>query len=280
MDIPMRLLAETASKYLGQNMIVVNVVGAGGSVAAANLLSSPADGYKLIQLDQLFFATIVKTQKIPFNPNDIVPIANFMIIKMGMVVRTDSPWKTLEDLLNYGKKNPGKLRWGHVGRGTSLHLNGLLLFKKAGIETIEIPYKGAAETVPALLGGHLDAAPMTYLPVKDHIKTGKLRYLVTFSDRRYSDPPNVPSAVELGFPEVSKLQTLFGVYAHKNTPADVKKVLFDVLRKAFDDLDSKKEFENIGVEPFFAGPETIREAIKKSEEVGVPMLKELGLYVQ
>ncbi len=111
MDVPLRVLAETVSKYLGQPLVVLNVPGAAGSIAAANLLNSPSDGYKLIQLDQLFFATIVKTQKIPFNPNDIVPIANYMSIKAGLAVRADSPWKTLEDLLNYGRKNPGKLRW-------------------------------------------------------------------------------------------------------------------------------------------------------------------------
>jgi len=175
------------------------------------------------------------------------------------------------------EKNPGKLGWGHVGRGTSIHVNGVLLFRKAGVETIDIPYPGAAEELAALLGGHLDAVPISYSPIISQVTAGKVRYLVAFSDRRYSELPNIPCAAELGFPETAKLQAIFGLYAHKDTPQEIQKTLFDVFKKSFPDLE--KKFEEVGLPPLFVGPELIQKAIQQSEEVGVPILKELGLYV-
>jgi tripartite-type tricarboxylate transporter receptor subunit TctC len=280
MDIMSRLIADIAPKYLGQPVVVVNKPGAGGSIAAADIIGSKPDGYKLVMLTNAFFATTVKIQKIPFDPNDLTPIVNLYEYKLGLIVKGDSPWKTLNDLLDYAKKNPGKLRCAHGGRGITLHLNALLIFKKAGVDVIEIFYKGASpEQLVALLGGHVDASSMAYSAVKDHVKAGKIKYLVFFSDRRYSDQPMVPCAAELGFPEAAKLATFVGLYAHKNTPEDIKKILINTSKKIYDDPEFKKGIEEFGDEPRFGGPEFIMEAIKKGEEVGVPIIKELGLYI-
>jgi tripartite-type tricarboxylate transporter receptor subunit TctC len=281
MDIVSRIVADLAPKYIGQPIVVVNKPGAGGSIAAADVISSKPDGHKLVMLTNFFFATTVKTQKIPFDPNDLTPIVNLYEYKLGMIVKGDSPWKTLSDFLDSAKKNPGKIRCAHGGRGITLHMNALLIFKKAGVDIIEVFYKGASpEQLSALLGGHVDAASMAYGAVKDHVRAGNIRYLVFFSDRRFSDLPAVPSAVELGFPEAAKLATFNGLYAHKNTPEDAKKALLDVFKKIYEDPEFKKGIERMGDEPRFGGPEFIKEAIKKGEEAGVPIIKELGLYIE
>jgi tripartite-type tricarboxylate transporter receptor subunit TctC len=278
MDMMSRIVADIAQKFLRQPIVVVNKPGAAGSIAAADVISSKPDGYKLITMTSFFLAATVKTQKVPFDPDDLVPIANIVEYKFGMIVKGDSPWKTLRDLLDYAQKNPVKLKWVHPGRGISIHMSGLLIFRKAGVETVDIPYKGAPEVLAALLGGHLDAAASVYGVVKDHVKTGKVRYLTVFSDKRYSDPSDVPCAVELGFPEAA-IPSFVGLYAHKSTPEDIKKTLTDALKKTYEDPEFKKGIEKLGEEPRFGGPEFMKEAIKKGGEVGVPILKELGLYV-
>jgi len=278
MDIMSRLIADIGPKYLKQPLVVVSKPGAAGSVAAADVIASKPDGHKLVTLTNFFFATTVKTQKVPFKEEDLIPIANFMEYKLGMIVKGDSPWKTFNDVLDYAKKNPGKFRWAHTGRGITLHMNGLIVFRKAGVQTIDVPYKGSPEKLAALLGGHVDASTMVYGAVKDHVKAGKVKYLIFFSDRRYGEPSDVPSATELGFPEAAKLITYVGLYAHKDTPEDVKKILIDAFKKIHEDPEFRKGIDKIGEEPKFGGPEFLKEAIAKAEEIGVPIIKELGLY--
>lgn len=217
-DLLSRLVASIASKYLGQPVVVVNKPGGGGSVAAADVISSKPDGYKIVQLPSNFFAATIYTQKVPFGPNDLVPIANYMEFKSGLIVKGDSPWKTLNDLLDFGKKNPDKLRWGHPSRGSPLFMGTFLIFKKSGIKAIEVPYIGSADLLNALLGGHLDAAAQSYGVIRDHVKKGMVRYFVSYSEQRWSEPPDVPTAVELGFPDAGKMRSYVGVYAHKETP--------------------------------------------------------------
>jgi tripartite-type tricarboxylate transporter receptor subunit TctC len=276
LDLGARLIAEIAKKYLGQPLIVLNKVGAGGTVAATEVFNSKPDGYKILYFANNFFVTTIKTQKIPFDPNYFVPLANFTEERMGLIVKGDSPWRTFSQLLDYGRQNPGKLKWGHTGRGIGQHLSQLLIFKKAGVETIDIPYKSSPEQLAAVLGGHLDATAMLYVTAKDHVRAGTVRFLVTYSNRRYSDTPDVPCATELGFPDL--IITHQGFHIHKDTPEDIKQTLFDAFKKTFEDPEFKKGVVNIGVEPVFGGTEFMRNSMKKAEEVGVPILKELGLY--
>lgn len=277
-DIVARLIADIGPKYFGQPMVVVNKAGAGGSIAASDVISSQPDGYKVFWGAQVFFATTIRTQKVPFDADDLVPLANFLELRLGMPVKADSPYKTFDDLLSYARKNPGQLRWAHTGRGITLHMSGMIIFKKAGVMTIDVPYKGTPEALAALLGGHVDAASLVYGAVSEQVRAGKVRYLMFYTDKRYKDLPNIPTALELGYPD-AVLPTFFGLYVHKNTPENIRKMLTDVCKKVYEDPEFKKGVEKLGEEPRFGGPEFIKEAIKKQEEIGIPILKEIGLYV-
>jgi tripartite-type tricarboxylate transporter receptor subunit TctC len=277
-DLYGRLIADKAQKYLGQPMVVINKPGGGGSTVVADLISSKPDGYKLGVLGNVYFYTTVKSQKVPFDPENVVPIANFMELKIGLQVKGDAPWKTLEELLDYGRKNPGKLSWGHSGRGLTTYMNTRLLFEKAGIKTIDIPYKGTAPNITALLGGHVDAMSQPHGAISGHIKEGTIRYLVVYADHRYSDLPGIPCSKELGFTDATKMRTLLGVYARKDTPEEFKKILFDAFKKTFNDPEFQQGVAKLGDEPAFGGPEFILQSIKEGAEVGVPILKELGMY--
>lgn len=278
MDILARFIADIGPKYFGQPVVVVNKPGAGGSLAAADVISSKPDGYKVLESAQVFFATTTKTQKVPFDPDDLVPLANFMEFKYGFLVREDSPIKTFDDLITYAKKNPGQFKWAHTGRGITLHMSGLLIFKKVGATTIDVPYKGTPEALTALLGGHVDAANLVYGATSEQERAGKIRYLMFMTDKRYGDHPNVPTAAELGYPD-AVLPTYIGLYVHKNTPEAIKKKLLDVCRKIYEDPELKKGIEKIGENPKFGGPEFLRDAIKRQEEIGIPILKEIGIYL-
>lgn len=278
-DIMVRLISDIAPKYLSQPIVVVNKPGAGGSIAAAEVISASPDGYKLVAQGQGFFAITTKTQKIPFDPDNLVPLANFMAWRLALMVKADSPWKTLNDLLNYAKKNPGQLNWAHPGRGIPPQMIMLHVFKKAGVRTTDVPYKGSPEALSALLGGHVLAASVPYGTVKDQVRAGCIRLLAFYSDQRYSDQPDIPSIAELGFPDAAKLMTYAGLYIHKNTPESIKTYLTGICKKIYDDPGFKKLPDIGGEDPKFGGPDFVRETIKNTEEIGVPILKELGLLV-
>lgn len=279
LDIMARHVADIASTYMPQPMIVVNKAGAGGSLAAAEVISAKPDGYKLTAQGEMYFATTVKTQKVPFNPEDLVPLANFMEWRLGLVVRQDSPWKTFDDLIAYMKKNPGKVKWAHLGRGIPPHIIPLTVFKKAGVQTIDVPYKGNPEAIAALLGGHVDAYSGGVAVLKEQIRAGQVRSLVFYADHRYPDEPNVPCIKELGYTEAAKLMTFGGLYCHKNVPEQIKSYLMGVSKKIYDDPRFKKLPAIGGEDPRWGGPDWVKQKIRDAEEVGVPVLKELGLYV-
>ncbi len=278
-DLMARLIANTGSKHFGQPIVVVNKTGGAGAVAVGDVISSRPDGYKMIWESHAYFATTVKTQKVPFNANDLIPLANFYEMKQGLVVKADSPYKTLDDLIDYGKKHPGQLKWGHSGRGMIIHLSAMVIFRKAGVSTVEVPYKGSSDVGVALLGGHVDAATLPLATVIEQIKAGQIRILAVYSDKRYSDHPTVPTVVELGYPQAN-LPSFWGLYIRKDTPAKEKAALTALCKKLTDDPELKKGIERLGGVPRYGGPEFIIESISRGEEIGVPLLKELGLYAE
>jgi tripartite-type tricarboxylate transporter receptor subunit TctC len=277
-DVLARLIADTTQKYLGQPVAPVFKTGGGGSVAAASLINSKPDGYKIALLGSNFFGGTIYTQKVPFGPEDLVPVANIMQYKEGLAVRSDAPWKTLADMLDYGKKKPGTLRWGHPSRGSPLFMNMVLILRRADVTGIEVPYQGTGPMLNALLGDHIDVSSTSFGAGRENMRAGKIRYLVSYGPKRYGETPTLPTAAEAGFPEVGKLNAFVGMYVHKDTPEEYKKVLFNAFRKTFDDPEFQKRLEAFGEEPLFAGPEFMIEEINSFRKVAIPLLKDFGLY--
>lgn len=277
-DMLTRLIAEVSKKYLGQPMVIINKPGAGASLGVAEALRANPDGYTLVSVPSNYFSTTVYTQKIPFDPADLVPVVNFMAYRNGLVVKGDAPYKTLDDLLDYGKKNPGKLKWAHMNRGSALFMQTYFVFKKAGVEAVDVPYPGLVDCLNAALGGHVDAAPVSFGGSKEHIKAGNLRYLMVYSDKRFPEYPDVPTAKELGYIEAAKFKTLLGLYINKNVPEESRRILFDAFKKTYEDPEFKKAFEAFGEEPYFAGPEVVKEQIEEESKLTLPLLKQWGLY--
>ncbi len=125
----------------------------------------------------------------------------------------------------------------------------------------------------------MDATSLSLGTMREQERAGKLRYLVNYSDHRYGYLPDLPSIAEAGFPEAAKLRSFAGIYTHRNTPEEIKAYLTNLSKKIYDDPRFKKGFEKLEEEPVFIGPDQMREMVKKAEEVAVPLLKELGLYV-
>jgi tripartite-type tricarboxylate transporter receptor subunit TctC len=239
-DAVMRVIAESASKILGQPIIIENKGGAGGTLGANELVNAKPVGYTLSQLPQAVFR-IPHMQKTQFNTlTDFTWIACLTGYTFGLVVPADSPIKSIKDLVAYAKANPEKFTYGSTGNGTSPHLAVEEFAQRAGIKLTHVPFKGNAENMQAILGGHIMAASDAtgWAP---HVASGKLRLLATYGSKRTKRWSNIPTLDELGYQTVS--DSPFGVCGPKGMDANVTKTIHDAFKRTLDDPAVQAVFE-------------------------------------
>ena len=230
-DITMRVLADNATKLIGQPVVVENRAGAGGTLPAQALQQSRPDGYTLAQIPLGVFR-LPYTTKITWDPvKDIAYILGITGYAFGVVVPSDSPFKAWADLVAWAKANPGKLAYGSTGVLTSPHLTMEDIAQRLGLEFNHIPYKGSADLMQSLLGGQLMAAADStgFAP---HVAAGKLRVLCTWGEQRLAKFPDVPTLKELGLPIVQA--SPYGLGAPKGIDAALAMRIHDAFKAAME----------------------------------------------
>ena len=231
-DGVMRAFAESASKTLGVPVIIENKPGVGGTLGAAAMVGAAPDGYTLTQLP-LGIYRLPHMQKMPFDPvQDISHIVCLTGYTFGIACTADAPFKTLKDMVAYAKANPGKLEYGHTGTGTTPHLAIEEFSEKAGIQLNPVPFKGSAEIMQAILGGHIRMMSGT-TEFAPHVQSGKLRLLATLGSNRNKAFPDVPTVKESGWDTIT--ESPFGIGGPKGMDPAVVKVLHDAFKKTLDD---------------------------------------------
>jgi tripartite-type tricarboxylate transporter receptor subunit TctC len=231
-DAVIRSIADSAGKALGTTIIVDNKPGAGGMLGAIELVNAKADGYTLSQLPFGVFR-FPHMQKTAYDPQkDFTWIACLTGYTFGLVVPSSSPFMTIKDVVDFAKANPGKFDYGSTGTGTSPHLAMEEFAQRAGIKLTHVPFKGNADNMQAVLGGHtMSATDATgWGP---YVESGRLRLLATYGSKRTKRWPNVPTLTELGYQTVS--DSPFGVCGPKNMDPAIVKTLHDGFRKTLED---------------------------------------------
>ncbi len=279
-DLSVRALAAAGAKQLGQPLVVSNMTGAGGTLAMAELVRSPADGYTLSMTTSSYKAMTAHTQKLAFDLSELRTLLGYAEFRHLLFVKADAPWNTYEELIAYGRANPGALKFGHVGPGTSLQLQGLLFFRSAGVQVTDVPYRGSSEFTNAVLGGHVNAAFIDIAGIRALARAGTAKLLVTITPQRFTDFPDVPTALEKGIQGPELFNPMVGVAIRRSTPPDRFKRLHDALRRATEDPDFVKALNEIGLKSGYITPEAFDETVARAEARAVPLLKELNLLPQ
>jgi tripartite-type tricarboxylate transporter receptor subunit TctC len=228
-----RTLAEIASKHLGQNILVENRPGAGGTLGPSQMaLTARPDGYTIAQfpLGMLRYPHMQKTNWHPIN--DFTFILGVSGYTFGFVVRADSPYKTFNEYIEAARQKPGRIDYGSTGIGTSPHLLVEELAEVAKVKLNHVPFKGNADQMQSLLGGHVMAASDATGWDK-FVDAGQMRLLLTFGDQRTQRWPTVPTAKDLGYNVVST--SPYGLVGPKGMDPAVVKTLHDAFKKAMDD---------------------------------------------
>ena len=234
-DTHLRQFAQIAAKHLGQNVVIENKPGASGMLGPVAVSRMAPDGYNLSQLPVSAFR-VPHIQKVDWDPlKDFTYIIGITGYTFGMVVKSDSQWKTLQDVIAYAKANPGKFSYSSTGNGTSPHLLIEELAMKTGVQLLHVPFKGNADSTQALMGGHV-MAQSDATGWGRHVDAGAFRLLVTFGDKRTKW--NAPTAKELGIDIVS--YSPYGIVGPKGMDPKVVKVLHDAFRKTLDDPEHLK----------------------------------------
>ncbi|MFP5397730.1 MAG: Bug family tripartite tricarboxylate transporter substrate binding protein [Gammaproteobacteria bacterium] len=274
-DLVFRALAEAAARELNQTVLVENRAGAGGTLAPLALKTAKPDGYTLAQMPLGVFR-IPHMQKNPqIDPvRDFTYVVNLTGYTFGLVVPASAPWQTLRDFVEDAKKNPGKIDYGSTGTGTTPHLAVEEFAAKAGIRLTHVPFKGSADLMQSILGGHIMAASDStgWAP---HVAAGKLRLLATYGSKRTTKWPGVPTLNELGYETVS--DSPFGLGGPAGLDPAVVKVLHDAFRKALDDAKVREMLERFDMPAIYMNSDEYARFARRSWESERALIGRLGL---
>jgi len=230
-DLVGRVLAEGISQAIGQPVIVENKPGAGTIIGSEMVAKSPPDGYTLLLNTGAHAINASLIKSLPYSTEK--SFESIALVCRGpnmLVTRADSPFKTVKDVIDYARANPGKLNYGSSGNGTAVHLAGELFKMMAKVNIVHIPYRGGGPAYTDLLGGQIDLVFGTAAGVGKYVSSGRMNALAVTSAERSPSWPQVPTIAESGVPGYVA-DVWYAVFAAGGTPADIVAVLNDAVRK-------------------------------------------------
>jgi tripartite-type tricarboxylate transporter receptor subunit TctC len=271
-DLLCRYAAQKASALLGQQMVVENRPGgAGGRVGMEQVLRSPPDGYTLLCSTQLSYSiTHLLFTKASFDPRPLEPVSVLATYPLIIITRKDFPANDLKGFIDYAKANPGKVTYGHQGKGNTGHLLGELMMLKAGFKMTEVPYRGSAPAINDLLAGTIDMVPDYLLANKGNIDAGKLKLIAVADSKRLKDYPNVQTMEET-LPGVTSI-TWMAVSAPPGTPKEITKKISDAIAEGYKQPDMQEKIRGLEADPLGTTPERMRQMIQESLDLWGPVV--------
>lgn len=272
-DVTARVLAEGMGKRLGAQIVVVNRPGGGGAVGYKYLAAQAADGRHLVW-NSNSISTTYYTGTLPFDYREFVPVARVQIETPLLFVTGAAPWKSLRDVIQYAKANPGKFTVGNSGFGSHTHLSSAWLFNAAGVKVLDVPFN-AAQVVPSLLGGHVDSVIQLPGALAGHVKSGAVRALVALAAKRDPAFPEVPTAREQGVDVAAELWR--GVAVPKGTPQRIVARLEDAIRQTVSSPEFVAASEKLLVTPAFQPAAEFGKLIAREDGEIARIVNALGL---
>lgn len=256
-----RLIAPALSTELGQPIVVENKPGAGGNLGAAEVAKANPDGYTLLMASPPLSISPALYKSLPYNPNNIEPIAIFGQLPNVLLVNPDSGINTVAELVKRAKANPGKLNYASNGNGTSLHLSAEMLKSQSEIFVVHIPYRGSALANVALVSKDVDFMFDNLPPALGLIKANKMKALAVTTSTRNPALPQVPTMQEAGFPNF-QVSAYFGIAAPKGLPADIATKLQNSIQKTVSQKEVAESLTKLGATVDFMNATRSAEFIK------------------
>jgi tripartite-type tricarboxylate transporter receptor subunit TctC len=248
-DLVIRAMAPTAEKILGQPLVLESKAGGAGALALELLKPAKPDGYILVGSTTQSLTYVPHMINVKYDPfGDFIPVVLTYTMSNGVVVKSDSPFKTFKDLIDYARKNPGKVTIGFPGAGTEPHLSMVEIALKEKVEFQYVQFTGSVPTITAILGGHVMAAALLDAPYMPHVKAGTLRVLLSLSEHGLEELREVPNSISLGYGTVAVANGI--IIAPKGVP----KAATDKVVAAFLGASKTPEFQKFARERYVTIP--------------------------
>jgi tripartite-type tricarboxylate transporter receptor subunit TctC len=278
-DVLARVIALKLSAKLGQPVTVENRTGAAGNIGAEAVFRAPADGYTLLFTQPAPLAVNKALYgKIPFEPENFVPIALVSLQDIMLAVNPKVPANTLQELIAYARANPGKLNYGSSGAGSAPHLAAELFKSMAGVDMVHVPYKGSAESMNATLGGQVDMTFFAFSSALPNAKAGKLRALAVGGKKRNPALPNAPSISEALPGYLATSWT--AMVAPPGTPPAIAQKLQQAMAEVTKMPDVQSRMVEAGDETFEATPAQMTEFLKQETQRWGNLIKSANISAQ
>jgi len=273
-DIIARIIGPSLSQALGQPVIVENKPGGDGVIGAEAVINSPADGYTLLMPSNTYLFMPLLRKKPPHDPAAaFVPISSIVSAAYYFVVSSTVPAKTMAEFIGYARANPGKLNYA-AGALTAVVLTESLK-KHAGINLVQIPYKGQNLAFPDLMTGRVHAT-FASASALVYVKEGKMRALAVTSDRRNPLAPDVPARVEAGLPPVS-IDIFTGLFGPVGTPREVVERLSREVNVILRRPEIREQVDRVGLDPQGSSPDEFAAYLKQQREVWRQAIEDAGI---
>ena len=277
MDINSRILTDELGKLLGTQIVITAKPGGASILGTDAVAKSKKDGYTIgyVSASGLIYTRITHPETFPYDPDkDLEPLGLHLFIPLSVAVQASSPWKTFGELIDYAKKNPGKLRVSTIGVGAIDHFNLEVMQSITNTQFTMIPFKGGESVITALLGGHVEVTFDAFGKVKPHIDSGQLRVLLV--SKKMAGYPDIPTATELGYKQ-GLLSTWFAFYGPSGLPEDVKKTLVTAIEKAVKNPELKAKAEKMGYVVDYKSPAELNKLKKEEYDVAAALAAKMGL---
>lgn len=275
-DTVARIVGRHLQERLQQPVVVENRPGANGRVAVATLLNAPADGYTLLVTDGAIISiNPVLFANLSYEPNDVLPIAMLARAPLFLAMHPKVPAATMSELIAYARARPGQLNYGSSGVGSTHHLSMEAMNASLKLTMTHVPFKGTGESVPALLGGHIELLFSAYPSLSGAADANQIRLLATNGAERSAQLPNLPSLSEFvpGF----DFAPVIGIFGRSGiTPAIVQKIAAEALA-AVKEPDLIRQLAVVGVEPAGTGPEDFAAVLQRESRRVAETLRAAGI---
>ncbi len=279
-DLMGRVLGQKLSELWGQQVIIESKPGAAGSIGMEYAARLPADGYSFVIGNFGPVAINPILSKLPYDmQRDFLPVSMICTGPNILVVNSNTPVNTVQELVSLAKKDAGKLNFGTSGPGSMSHLVGEMFKRSAAIDIVGVQYKGGVLAVQDLMGGQVQLIFSDALPVMAHIRSGKLRPIGITSKDRSPLSPEIPTMAEQGFPDLVAVNW-WGVFVPTGTPRPIVEKLNADLVKVLADPDLKKRYADLGVEPVSSTPEFLGDFIRAEAARYAKLIKDANIKVE